>query len=89
MTDQQAPGRKQATERTKLIRAGLRRRHLNEQIFRILGIVAICAALGFVALLFTDVMRKGIPAFHQASLHLTVTFDPAIIKVDPEPVQEA
>ncbi len=89
MTDQQAPGRKQDTERTKLIRAGRRRRHLNEQIFRILGIVAICAALGFVALLFTDVMRKGIPAFHQASLHLTVTFDPAIIKVDPEPVQEA
>ncbi|MBS3847617.1 phosphate ABC transporter permease PstA [Devosia sp. BSSL-BM10] len=89
MTDQQAPGRKQASERTKLIRAGLRRRHLNEQIFRVLGIVAICAALGFVALLFTDVMRKGIPAFHQASLHLTVTFDPAIIKVDPEPVQEA
>jgi len=88
MTDQQAPSRKQATERRALIRAGLRRRHLNEQIFRIMGIVAICAALGFVALLFTDVMRKGIPAFEQASLHLSVTFDPAIVKVDPEPVQE-
>ncbi|MGV8834378.1 MAG: phosphate ABC transporter permease PstA [Devosia sp.] len=87
MTDLQAPDRKAATERTKLIRAGLRRRHLNEQIFRILGIVAICAALGFVALLFTDVLRKGIPAFNQASLHLEVTYDPALLGVAPTPVQ--
>ena len=67
MTDLLGTGRKAATERTQLVRAGLRRRHRNERAFRILGIVAICCALGFVALLFTDVLRKGIPAFHQAS----------------------
>jgi phosphate transport system permease protein len=89
MTDLQGFGRKAATERTQLIRAGLRRRHLNEQIFRFLGIVAICAALGFVALLFTDVLRKGIPAFHQATLHLDVTYDPALLGVDPAPVRAA
>lgn len=55
MTDLHASGRKAATERTQLMRASLRRHHLNEQIFRIMGIVAICAALGFVALLFTNV----------------------------------
>ncbi|MCP8883775.1 phosphate ABC transporter permease PstA [Devosia sp. XJ19-1] len=89
MTDQTAPAAKQPTQRTLQIRASLRRRHLSEQIFRIMGIIAICAALGFVALLFTDVLRKGIPAFHQATLHLDITFDPEIIGVDPAPVQIA
>jgi phosphate transport system permease protein len=42
-------------------------------------------ALGFVGLLFADVLRKGIPAFMQASVHLSVTFDPEVIKVDPAP----
>ncbi|HEV7345959.1 MAG TPA: phosphate ABC transporter permease PstA [Devosia sp.] len=88
MTDHSAPARKQPTERTLQVRASLRRRHLSERIFRILGIVAICAALGFVALLFTDVLRKGIPAFTQATLHLNVTFDPEIIGVEPRPVQQ-
>ena len=89
MTDLLGTGRKAATERTQLVRAGLRRRHRNEQAFRILGIVAICCALGFVALLFTDVLRKGIPAFHQATLHLDVTYDPALLNVDPVPERTA
>ncbi len=78
-----------AAERRKLVRAGLTRRHLNERLFRIFGIVAICLALGFVALLFTDVLRKGIPAFTQSNLHLEVTFDPELLKVDPVPVRAA
>ncbi|MGV8856875.1 MAG: phosphate ABC transporter permease PstA [Devosia sp.] len=89
MTDLQASSRKAATERRQLVRAGLRRRHLNEQIFRIMGIVAICAALGFVALLFTDVLRKGLPAFHQATLHLDITYDPALLGVKPTPVRSS
>jgi phosphate transport system permease protein len=67
----------------------LRRRHLSEQIFRMLGILAICAALGFVGLLFADVLRKGIPAFSQATLHLDVTYDPALLGVDPMPERVA
>ncbi len=78
-----------AAERRKLVRAGLTRRHLNERLFRIFGIVAICLALGFVALLFTDVLRKGIPAFTQSNLHLEVSFDPELIKVDPAPIRAA
>jgi len=89
MTDPTAPARKQPSARTLQVRASLRRRHLSEQIFRIMGIVAICAALGFVALLFTDVLRKGIPAFHQATLHLDVTYDPALLEIDPIPVRAA
>ncbi|MDB5622189.1 MAG: pstA [Devosia sp.] len=74
-----------APERTRLIRAGLRRRHRSETIFRGLGMAAIVLALGFVVLLFVDVIRKGVPAFVQSNLHLEVFFDPAVIKVDPAP----
>ncbi|MCW5720148.1 MAG: phosphate ABC transporter permease PstA [Devosia sp.] len=78
-----------AAERRKLVRDGLARRHLNERLFRTFGIVAICLALGFVALLFTDVLRKGIPAFTQSNLHLEVTFDPELLKIDAAPVRAA
>jgi phosphate transport system permease protein len=78
-----------AAERRNLVRAGLTRRHLNERLFRTFGIIAICLALGFVALLFTDVLRKGIPAFTQSNLHLEVSFDPELLKVDPAPARSA
>ena len=76
-----------SAERTRLIRASLRRRHLSEAIFRYLGLGAIVLALGFVALLFVDVARKGIPAFTQSNLHLSVTFDPEVIDVGAPPAR--
>ncbi len=78
-----------AAERRKLVRAGLGRRHLTERLFRAFGVIAICLALGFVALLFTDVLRKGIPAFMQSNLHLEVTFDPEVLKIEPAPERVA
>jgi phosphate transport system permease protein len=72
-------------ERTLLIRNRLRRRHMAEATFRGLGLLAIILALGFVALLFTDILRRGIPAFTQSNLHLSVTFDPAVITTGPAP----
>jgi phosphate transport system permease protein len=80
-------GHQASLERTRLIRNGLRRRHLNEAIFKWSGLGAIILALGFVGLLFADVLVKGIPAFTQANLHLEVTYDPAVIKVGPAPVR--
>ncbi|UYO00901.1 MAG: phosphate ABC transporter permease PstA [Devosia sp.] len=74
-----------AAERRKLVRAGLTRRHAGERLFRAFGVIAICLALGFVALLFTDVLRKGIPAFTQSNIQLAVTFDPELLKVDAAP----
>lgn len=76
-----------SSDRTRRIRDGLRRRHMSEQIFRGLGIAAIAIALGFVALLFVDVFRKGVPAFVQSNLHLSVNFDPAVIDVGPAPAR--
>jgi len=78
-----------ADERRSRIRAGLSRRHNGERLFRALGVTAIVLALGFVALLFTDVLRKGIPAFTQSNIRLEVTFDPELLKVDPAPERAA
>lgn len=78
-----------AAERRKLVRSGLARRHLGERLFRLAGIVAICLALGFVSLLFADILRKGVPAFTQSNLHLQVSFDPELLNVDPAPVRAA
>ena len=86
-TDTLSTGHQASVERTKLIRSSLQKRHLSENIFKGLGLTAIILALGFVALLFTDIMRKGIPAFTQSNLHLAVTYDPALIKADPAPVR--
>ena len=77
------------SERARPRRGRLRRRHLSEAIFRALGLLAIIIALGFVALLFADIFRKGIPAFTQSSLHLSVTFDPAVITAGPPPGRAA
>ncbi|MDB5529106.1 MAG: pstA [Devosia sp.] len=74
-------------ERTQVVHDGLRARHLSENIFKGLGLAAIILALGFVALLFTDIIRKGLPAFTQENMHLSVNFDPAIVKVDPVPIR--
>lgn len=71
------------------IRASLARRHRGEAIFRGLGILAVVLALGFVAVLFTTIISKGLPSFQQSKLHVEVFFDPAIIDVGPAPVQQA
>jgi len=88
-TDTLSTSRQAATERTKLIRASLQKRHLSENIFKGLGLAAVVLALGFVALLFVDVIRKGAPAFTQSNLHLSVTFDPTIIDIEPAPARAA
>jgi phosphate transport system permease protein len=89
MTDMLSTGHQASIDRTRLIRAGLRKRHLSENIFKGLGLAAIILALGFVALLFVDIVRKGVPAFTQSNLHLAITYDPAILKIDPPPVRAA
>jgi phosphate transport system permease protein len=78
-----------AAQRRQRVRSGLARRHLGERLFRGFGLLAIALALGFVALLFADVLRKGIPAFTQSNIRLEVTFDPALLKVDPAPERAA
>ncbi|GHC76633.1 phosphate ABC transporter permease PstA [Limoniibacter endophyticus] len=76
-------------ERLKLIRNGLSARHAREKRFKAYGIAAIALALGFVAMLFGNIISKGLPAFMQATASLDVFYDPEIIKVDPKPEIQA
>ena len=75
--------------RAQLIRASLRRRHLSRRSSAASASRRSFWRSGFVALLFTDIIRKGVPAFTQSNLHLTVTYDPAVITVGPAPVRAA
>ena len=86
MTDLAPPA---ISARTETVRRSLRRRHAGEALFRIAGIAAVVLALGFVALLFADVIRRGAPAFMQSNLHLEVNFDPAVITVGSPPAHQA
>ena len=77
-----------SAERLQLIRSGLRARHARERRFRAYGIAAIVAALGFVVMLFSMILIKGLPAFTQAKLTLDVYFDPEIVKVEAKPTRQ-
>lgn len=72
-----------------IVEKGLARRKRQEAIFRGVGLGAILFGISLVAVLFGSILVKGVPAFTQATLHLEVYFDPAIIKVPEKPVQEA
>jgi len=75
-------------ESTDKVRASLARRHAAEKRFRLIGLVAILLGLGFVAILFASILAKGLPAFWQSNIRLTINLDPAIIKISPPPQQQ-
>ena len=70
------------------IQASLRRRRAAESRFRFYGIASVTIAVGFVLFLFGTILHDGLPAFWQPVVKVDVAFDPAIIKVDPKPVQQ-
>ncbi len=61
------------------VSTGLTKRYRAEKRFRRLGIVAIAISFAFLVLLFTDILVKGIPAFHQTAIQLPVYFDPSLL----------
>ena len=61
----------------ELVQAGLKRRYRAEKRFRICGIAAIVISLLFLVILFADILGKGLPAFRQTHIQLSVFFDPA------------
>ncbi|MEQ1943426.1 phosphate ABC transporter permease PstA [Mesorhizobium sp. VNQ89] len=82
------PGVESNQDRLARIQKGLRRRRAAEMRFRAYGAGAVALAVGFVIFLFGSILIQGIPAFWQPAANLKVTFDPALIKVDPKPVQQ-
>ncbi|MET0291673.1 MAG: phosphate ABC transporter permease PstA, partial [Steroidobacteraceae bacterium] len=57
-------------------------RYWAERRFRAYGLGAVLLGVAFVVFLFGSIFSKGWPAFMQASVTLTIDYDPAII--DPE-----
>ena len=78
----------QREKRKAKIASSLAKRHRTEKIFRIAGLSSVIIGLAFVAILFSSIMYKGIPAFWQASMTVPVYFDPTVINVGPRPTQK-
>lgn len=76
-------------KRKQKIASTLAKRHRKEKAFRLFGFSSVIAGLLFVALLFSSILAKGLPAFWQSSMALPVYFDPAIVQVSKQPVQTA
>ena len=72
-------------QRKNRIQSSLARRHRKEKTFRIAGFSAVIIGLAFVALLFSSILAKGLPAFWQSSMTVPVYFDPAIINAGGKP----
>ena len=63
----------------------LRRRYRAERRFKVYGLIAICLALAFLALLLGSVIATGYPAFVRTSVALEVDFDPRLLGVSEAP----
>lgn len=62
--------------------ASLKRRHRKEMLFRSLGLLSVLFGITCVAVLFTDIFSKGLPAFRQTWIQLQVTLDPEVLGVN-------
>ena len=61
----------------------IRRRYRNEAIFKNLGLFALSLAAAFLVFLLYTVIRDGWQGFLTTEVKVTVTFDPAVLGVDP------
>jgi phosphate transport system permease protein len=75
--------------RLDTIQRSLNARHARERRFRFMGLAAVVTGLVLVAILFTSILARGLPAFWQATLYLDVYLDPEVIQVDERPVRQA
>jgi len=69
-----------STSNSDRIQAGLAKRYRAEKRFRLYGIVAIAVAVSFLVVMLTAIGVRGIGAFQQTHVALTVTFDEQYIQ---------
>ena len=74
-----------AASSTERVRASLGRRYAAERRFRWYGIVAIAASLGFLVLLLTSIVVKGLPAFSQTFVKLEIELDADALGIGEDP----
>ena len=66
----------------------LRRRYRAERRFKLYGLVAVCIALAFLAILIGSVVATGYPAFVRTSVALEVSFERDLLGVGEAPSAE-
>ncbi len=64
------------------VERGLSRRYRAEKRFRLIGVGAIILSLFFLVILFGDILIKGLPAFSQTQIKITIFFDPERLPLD-------
>jgi phosphate transport system permease protein len=63
----------------EVTRRRLKKRHRAERNFRLLCLAAVGVGVGFLALLFFDIISKAYTAFFQTRIQLEIYFDPAVL----------
>ena len=66
----------------------LQKRYSSEKRFKRYGIISICLALLFVALLVTKVLSEGSSAFVKSTIQIELNFDQKILNIPEKPTEE-
>lgn len=82
MTDIAVPGMRTLDLESEAARARVRARYRAEARFKAYGLIAIALTALFLVIVLSDVLIKGLPAFTQHYLEMTVKVDPA--EIDPQ-----
>ncbi len=69
---------------TEAIQASLKKRYARERRFQWYGRIAVMVGFVFLFLLLTDIVTKGLPAFTQQYILVSVNFDPDRLGVEPD-----
>ena len=67
-------------KRRAQVRHSLTRRNRAERRFRMIGLGCVLVAMGFVAILFGNILSRGLPAFFQHRVQVQVTLAPEVIR---------
>lgn len=73
---------------TALVRQSLAKRYAAEKRFRAYGVIAILASLGFLVILLTSIISKGLPAFTQTFVKLDVELNADALGLGDDPTRQ-
>ncbi len=75
------------SDTTTKVRASLKKRYAAEKRFRLYGVTAIAASIGFLFILLFSIVGKGLPAFKSTFVKLDVQLDSATLGISDEPTE--
>ncbi|MGQ7846295.1 phosphate ABC transporter permease PstA [Granulosicoccus sp. 3-233] len=75
------------SDSTTKVRASLKKRYAAEKRFRLYGVTAIAASIGFLFILLFSIVSKGLPAFQSTFVKLDVQLDSATLGISDDPTE--